>query len=183
MIFQICSRPGAMERIRSAQLDTPTAHMELNYLTACIKETIRYSPPVGTPFPRISPPEGLRLGDIFIPAGFEAYAVGWSIHRSKDVFGDDAEDWNPERWFPIADVDQEQEKLRLGRMERSIYAWGYGPRICIGRPLAEMESFTAIRRFLETFDVGLKVEPGFEDQPWYGLRRHRGMFVNLTKRE
>ena len=54
--------------------------------------------------------------------------VRWSLyamHRRKDIYGADAEDFMPERW----------EKLRPG--------WEYlpfngGPRICLGRKLISM---------------------------------------------
>lgn len=57
---------------------------------------------------------------LFIPKG---QAVQWSLysmHRRKDLYGEDAEEFKPERW----------ETLRPG--------WEYlpfngGPRICIGR--------------------------------------------------
>lgn len=57
---------------------------------------------------------------LFIPSGRN---VGWSLytmHRRKDLYGEDAEEFKPERW----------ETLRPG--------WEYlpfngGPRICIGR--------------------------------------------------
>ena len=57
---------------------------------------------------------------LFVPKG---QAVQWSLysmHRRKDFYGDDAEEFKPERW----------ETLRPG--------WEYlpfngGPRICIGR--------------------------------------------------
>ena len=57
---------------------------------------------------------------LFVPKG---QSVQWSLytmHRRKDFYGEDAEDFKPERW----------ETLRPG--------WEYlpfngGPRICIGR--------------------------------------------------
>lgn len=53
--------------------------------------------------------------------GYSVYAM----HRRKDIYGDDADDFRPERW--------EGDALRdIG--------WGYlpfnrGPRICLGREL------------------------------------------------
>lgn len=67
---------------------------------------------------------------LFIPA---RTLVGWNLYtiqRRKDFYGDDAEDFKPERW----------ETLRPG--------WEYlpfngGPRICLGR-----KSLTSVLRIL-----------------------------------
>jgi cytochrome P450 len=55
-----------------------------------------------------------------------AYSV-YSLHRRADLYGDDAEDFRPERW---------DEDLGLYRDEVT-KNWGYlpfngGPRICLG---------------------------------------------------
>lgn len=57
---------------------------------------------------------------LFIPEGWTLAWSVWTMHRRKDFFGEDAEEFKPERW----------ETLRPG--------WEYlpfngGPRICIGR--------------------------------------------------
>lgn len=57
---------------------------------------------------------------VFIPKGWTLAWSVWTMHRRKDLFGEDAEEFKPERW----------ETLRPG--------WEYlpfngGPRICIGR--------------------------------------------------
>lgn len=106
---------------------------DLKYLKAVINESLRLYPIVpensrvareDTTLPR----GGGKNGDLplFIPKG---EIVGWSLytmHRRKDIFGEDAEDFRPERW-----LDAENETpLRPG--------WAYlpfsgGPRVCIGR--------------------------------------------------
>lgn len=57
---------------------------------------------------------------IMVPKGTAVSYSVWSMHRRKDFFGEDSEEFRPERW----------EKLRPG--------WEYlpfngGPRICIGK--------------------------------------------------
>ena len=57
---------------------------------------------------------------LLIPKGWSLAWSVFSMHRRKDLFGEDAEEFKPERW----------ETLRPG--------WEYlpfngGPRICIGR--------------------------------------------------
>ena len=106
---------------------------DLKYLKAVINESLRLYPIVpensrvareDTTLPR----GGGRNGDLplFIPKG---EIVGWSLytmHRRKDIFGEDAEDFRPERWLDA----KNETPLRPG--------WAYlpfngGPRVCIGR--------------------------------------------------
>ena len=56
-----------------------------------------------------------------------AYCI-YAMHRRKDFYGDDAEDFRPERW---------EEDLPLYHNEANA-SWGYlpfngGPRVCLGR--------------------------------------------------
>lgn len=56
-----------------------------------------------------------------------AYCV-YAMHRRKDLYGEDAEDFRPERW---------DDDLPLYRDEVDA-TWGYlpfngGPRVCLGR--------------------------------------------------
>lgn len=71
------------------------------------------------------------------------------MQRRKDLFGDDAEEFRPERW----------EELRPG--------WDYipfsgGPRICIGQQLALNEAGYATVRMLQAFG---RLECR-DDMPW-----------------
>lgn len=62
----------------------------------------------------------------------EAVSYGvYAMHRRKDLYGDDADDFRPDRWEP---------KSGSGPDLRSI-GWGYlpfngGPRVCLGRECA-----------------------------------------------
>jgi cytochrome P450 len=68
-----------------------------------------------------------RSAPVLVPKGCAvAYSV-YSLHRRTDLYGDDAEDFRPERW---------QENLGLFRDETTT-RWGYlpfngGPRQCLG---------------------------------------------------
>jgi cytochrome P450 len=75
--------------------------------------------------------------------------VAWSVysmHRRKDIYGEDADEYKPERW----------ETLRLG--------WEYlpfngGPRICIGQQFALTEVGYTIVRLVQEFKKIESVDP------------------------
>jgi cytochrome P450 len=57
---------------------------------------------------------------LFVGKGTVVLYNIYAMHRNKDVFGDDADDFIPERW----------ERLQPGW---SYLPWNGGPRVCLGR--------------------------------------------------
>ncbi|KFY27454.1 hypothetical protein V491_00907 [Pseudogymnoascus sp. VKM F-3775] len=99
---------------------------KLPYLQACIKESLRMYPIVGTPFDRVVPKGGAILSGHFVPEGTIVGISGWATQRDKEVFGDDAESFRPERW-----LDPDEKQIRV--MDRSMLAFGQGTRGCVAR--------------------------------------------------
>lgn len=73
--------------------------MELPYLAACCKEAMRMIPSVGLTLPRVVPQEGRYIAGQWFDGGLRVGMNAAVIHFNKEVFGDDADDFNPERWF------------------------------------------------------------------------------------
>ena len=99
----------------------------------CVKDTVL---PVGGGPDEKSP--------VFIAKGTLMLYSPWTFQRDKKYYGEDAEEFKPERW----------EHLRTG--------WEYlpfngGPRICVGQQFALMEASYVTIRMLQTFE---KVEAG-----------------------
>jgi cytochrome P450 len=131
--FVIARRPDIWANLRS-EIDplngSPPTYQQLKdmkYLRYTLNESLRLYPVVpsnsrtavrDTILPLGGGPDG--KSPVFVPKGTEfAYSV-YAMHRRKDIYGKDAEEFRPERW----------EKLRP--------SWEYlpfngGPRICIGR--------------------------------------------------
>jgi cytochrome P450 len=103
---------------------------QLPYFQACIKESLRYSP--STPFimPRVVSKGGIDINGIYVPEGTEIGANPYVVHRDKEVFGHDAFVFNPDRWL--------ESEERTKEMDKYILSWGYGPRICLGKNIAQM---------------------------------------------
>lgn len=89
---------------------------KLQYLQAVIKEALRLHPAVGMPLARVVPQGGAMLAGQFFPEnvrlnpalGFwrlltrKQSVVGinaWVIHLDPQIWGDDAEEFVPERWL------------------------------------------------------------------------------------
>lgn len=140
----VLQTPGVYEELvaeiddfdRRGLLSSPIPTFEeikkLPYFSACHRETLRYQPSTPMIIPRYVSSDGLYLDGKWVPPGTEIGANPYVIHRDKGVFGNDAEEFRPGRWLE----DPEKEK----EMERYILTWGYGPRICLGKNIALLET-------------------------------------------
>lgn len=100
---------------------------DCQYLQNCLNETLRLFPPVpantrqairDTTIPRGGGPDG--MGKVFVRKNQKVNYTVYALHRSKDLWGPDADAFKPERW--------------AGRK----CGWEYlpfngGPRVCLGR--------------------------------------------------
>lgn len=127
----------AAGKVSSPVVETFQAQ-KLPYLQAVIREGIRIWPPVTGLLSKVTPPEGdtveLDGKTIFLPGNTNIGYCAWGVHYSKEVFGEDAHVFRPERWL----VEQSDEKL--GRMQRTAeLVWGYGKYQCLGKNVAMIE--------------------------------------------
>lgn len=92
----------ATERGELSNGSSPCAWNEvrnLPYLDACIKEAVRMHPPFGLPFERVVPAGGVTICGQRFEEGTVLGMNAWVANRHKPTFGEDAEDWRPERWL------------------------------------------------------------------------------------
>ncbi|KAK5661866.1 hypothetical protein OQA88_9974 [Cercophora sp. LCS_1] len=161
---------------------TAAAVKGLPYLTAVIREGIRVWPPVVNLFPHDVPAGGDTIvvdgKEYFLPGGTEIGVSEQGMHHSKEIFGEDAPAFRPERWL-------EEGKDRLARMVKtSDLTFGHGRWSCLGRPIAQLELTKTIFEVIRHFDLA-SVNPS---NPWrtqspLGLFVINDMWVQVTARE
>ncbi|KAE8443128.1 hypothetical protein EG329_002372 [Mollisiaceae sp. DMI_Dod_QoI] len=104
----------------------------LPLLNAIILETLRLHTAVPGSQPRTSPlGSSVSLCGYEIPSGTTVSAQAYSLHRNAAAFPS-PEEWKPERWLE-ADKDNREEMMRW------FWAFGSGPRGCIGKEFAMLE--------------------------------------------
>lgn len=111
-----------------ADIPSPRALQALPLLDAIILETLRRHTAVPGPQPRTSRAHTTLGCYTNIPPGTRVSAQAYSLHRNTDVFPE-PESWNPMRWL---DCDKESKE----KMMRWFWAFGSGPRMCIGNHFA-----------------------------------------------
>jgi cytochrome P450 len=72
---------------------------ELPYLDACCKEAMRLFPSVALTLPRHVPKGGCVIAGQWVPEGTRIGVNAAVVHRDISIFGDDADEFVPERWF------------------------------------------------------------------------------------
>ena len=110
---------------------------ELKYLQAVIREGLRVWPPVTGLLSKVVPEAGDEVEidgkKIFLPGGTNIGWCVWGIAMNKDIFGEDADMFRPERWL-INDTE------KLIKMNKTVdLVFGYGKYQCLGRPVALLE--------------------------------------------
>ncbi|KDR80199.1 hypothetical protein GALMADRAFT_242488 [Galerina marginata CBS 339.88] len=134
----------------------------LPYLDACINEALRLHSTSALGLPRVAPEGGLTVMDQYFPPGTVLSVPSYSIHRDANIWGDDIEEFRPERWFERDQAD----------IQKTFNPFSLGPRACVGRNLAFLELqiiiASIVRRFdivLERADQQLETREGFLRKP------------------
>ncbi|KIW74034.1 hypothetical protein PV04_02102 [Phialophora macrospora] len=140
-------------RISSPSPTWNESQQNLPYLCAVIKEGLRMNPALSLPLERVVPREGLSLQhedgrQTFLPQGTIVGINPWVFHRSAQVFGGDAESWNPSRWLSAKEKETKH-------MEHSLLSFGAGKRSCLGKNIAMLELHKLVPALFLKFRIEL----------------------------
>ncbi|KAF2689735.1 putative P450 monooxygenase [Lentithecium fluviatile CBS 122367] len=168
-VWELSRQPEILLRLRGEiaeyigdEMPTYELLKDMKYLRAITNETQRMYPVVpsnsrqalkDTVIPRGGGPDG--TAPVLIPKGACVAYHSHAMHRRSDVFGDDADVFNPSRWLV---GEHHSSPLRPG--------WSYipfsgGPRVCIGQNFALTEAMFVIVRLLQTFNIESR-----DSEPW-----------------
>lgn len=154
--------------------------VRLRLTQASIKEAQRLHPVIGMALPRRVPVGGMAVHGLAIPPGTTVGCNPVSLHRSRDIFGDDAAVFRPERWLG-GDEDEDKDKT-IRTMERYNLIWGGGARTCPGRHLAEMLVSKIVPVLVANFEMEVTMPP--EDEiPYYFMAMLTGVRARFISRE
>ncbi|KAH7205129.1 cytochrome P450 [Fusarium redolens] len=149
--------------------------LQLPYLQAVMKESMRLHPGVQMPLERIVPQGGAHISGWHIPAGTVIGVNPIVIHHNKDIFGADDSEFRPERW-----ITSSEEQLKA--MDRCFLAFGHGSRTCIGKNISIMEMGKLVPQILREFDVEwASDEPQWKLQT-YWFSKQIGVITRLKPR-
>jgi len=142
-LWLIAGDPELDRRLR----DDPDGEL----LDRTLRESLRLYPPTWV-FDRETTTE-LELGGYSIPERSTLYLSPWVSHRDPRYF-DEPGEFRPDRFV---------EGFEAGLPRGAYYPFGFGPRNCVGRLLAELNARIALGRLLERWRF--VVAPGTEVRP------------------
>lgn len=98
---------------------------KIPYLRAVIQEALRLFPPFGVSMPRYAPASGLEVSGFQVPPGTKIGMNAMVTQYDKGVFGEDSDEFRPERWL--------QSEERYWAMDKAMLVFGAGTRTCVGK--------------------------------------------------
>ncbi|KAL0261481.1 hypothetical protein SLS55_002911 [Diplodia seriata] len=178
--YLLAKHPDAQRRLREeirANLPSPDSGAQITatdidrlpYLNAVCNEILRFYAPVPMTL-RNADRDTTILGK-FIPKGTTIVLAPWAINTSKELWGDDALEFNPDRWMGTG-------RANTGGADSnySFLTFLHGPRSCIGQAFAKAEFACLVAVWIGKFemelpdpDVELEIQSGITARPKGGL--------------
>ncbi|KAK5997675.1 Cytochrome P450 monooxygenase orf5 [Cladobotryum mycophilum] len=122
--------------------------MTIDLLDAVINETLRVHPTVPSGTQRVTPPEGLQIGDTHIPGNVIVQVPNYTLFRDPRAFEQPTE-FIPERWTSRPELIK----------DKSVFIpFNIGTWACVGKRLAMMEIRRVVAEVLSLYDV--RIAPG-----------------------
>jgi len=147
----------------------------LPYVSAIVKEVLRWNPVVPLAFPHKLTSDDVYNG-YHLPAGSVVLPNAWAILHDAKTYGEDESSFRPERFL-----------TKEGTLDSSVkspdVAFGFGRRICPARNLAWSEMFIFIASTLAMFEISDAQGAGRDTSPQYtsGLLRYPVPFDCIIK--
>ena len=146
--------------------------LKMRYLEAIIQESYRLFGSPSNNLERVVSPRGLTLPNgMTLPPGAVAAVNGPSLMHRADIYGENVNEFDPERWLRGKAETEEAFKMRRLKMDRALLAFGAGSRVCIGRNLVQLE-------LLKIWPVLIK---NYKFQPVGEVKLHE-VLVKVTRR-
>jgi cytochrome P450 len=117
------------------------------YFAACVKESLRISPPIGSSPWREIGEGGETIDGHFIPEGYTVGTGLYSLHHNAAYFHNPHE-FIPERWLNSDESDTTGSNTK----KSAFNPFSSGPRSCIGESLAYLELLLTIASLLLVYD-------------------------------
>ncbi|KAG8063249.1 hypothetical protein GUJ93_ZPchr0003g17239 [Zizania palustris] len=146
-MFLLSVYPEWQERLRQEVMrecgkENPNADklIELKEMTMVLLETLRLYTPVIFMFRK-------PITDMNLPRGTPVVIPIPMLHRDKEVWGDDANEFNPLRF--------QNGVTKAAKIPHAFLGFSVGPRSCIGQNFAMLEAKSAIAMILQRFSFTL----------------------------
>ncbi|XP_054726672.1 probable cytochrome P450 12a5, mitochondrial [Anastrepha obliqua] len=137
---------------------TADALNNIPYLRACLKESLRVYP-IAIGNMRV-PQNDLVLSGYRVPKGTLVSMIFSTLQANERYFARPLE-YLPERWLRSGEEDHEPNTAAATKCAQSLkpsspfvyLPFGFGPRVCVGRRISELEVEAGIARLVRNFNI------------------------------
>lgn len=154
---------------------------ELHHVWAIVQESLRLYPPAAMTLRVAASAEAMPFDGgkrtVHVPQGTLIFISPYVVHRLKDTWGPDAEEFRPSRWLKEAPPGT----IRVKPAPYTYLPFLHGAHMCIGHQFAQREMIVALAVLLPKFafaETSGKVEPRLR----ITLRPHTDGKVGLPMR-
>ncbi|KAI4518750.1 cytochrome P450 [Schizophyllum commune Loenen D] len=180
----LATHPEVQDRLRAEISAAMEEHGKLSYnelealpyLDAVCRETLRLvKKDVVLPFSKpIIGEDGREVSEVLVPAGTVVVIAIMNANRNKEIWGEDADEWKPERWLnplPASVTD-----AHIPGVYGNLMTFLGGGRACIGFKFSQLEMKVVLVELLNAFKFSLSekevswrmsniVSPFIKEQP------------------
>ncbi|GJJ15124.1 hypothetical protein Clacol_009399 [Clathrus columnatus] len=134
-----------VDKIIGARKPLFTDQASMPYISALIKEVLRWAPPAPMGLPHCVTQDEI-YSDYFIPKDTIIFANIWGVSREEDIYPN-PEEFDPERYLgPSPQMDPRK------------FVFGFGRRLCPGAAFAEASVFINVTSLLSQFTISKAID-------------------------
>ncbi|KAI0367643.1 cytochrome P450 [Pilatotrama ljubarskyi] len=176
VLQSLAENPDVQAKVRDEILEAGNGHClpydklhALPYLDAICRETLRLYPPTplslreafrDTTLPLSKPmrgSDGSMIDRVPIPKGTNVLVGVRACNRNKAIWGDDADEWKPERW--LKPLPKTLEDASIPGVYSHLLTFAGGGRSCVGFTFSQLEMKVVLSNLLANFTFELSEKP------------------------
>lgn len=178
-LYELMSHPKYIDILRRATDKSPSLSIQEMVknepvIDHIVSEIVRLNPSIPFEVQQLQPGHGnvvLPDGTVVEPGTIMFWCV-WAINRNPEVFGEDAEEFRPERW---AEMDKKPSAYEMP-------TFNAGPRSCRGQQMARLELAYVFKEVFGRYDLEKAWEGGRTLDEGVGGEMRGGLPVKVKRR-
>ena len=208
LLYELCKHPEYKEilikEVDEYWLNNSTENyhtfFQLPFMTKCITETLRLWPALANGTYRELEEEETIIGyngeSVLLEKGTYCQIINWTRHRNKELWGEDVNEFNPERDFKESEIWHHEGFGGYNVSSDRFSPFTYGPRNCLGKNFSQMEMRLILLNIFKNHDFILeeRQKETINDPRYMGINTFTlgpadidggllGMYVNINLRK